>query len=181
MKCAGRWLFNFAATVSTLMLLVAVVLWVTSAFARFDIRRWGSSWLFFVTNYTNGIAISGIHSQEFALPVHWEFFVKAPTADGGPIGLPESWFVMPGISWSRVAIDLETQPPSYHVEHRIIVAHWLLALLVLLLPAAYYARCRRKKRYPKGLCPTCGYDLRATPDLCPECGAVPPNKKLATI
>jgi hypothetical protein len=56
---------------------------------------------------------------------------------------------------------------------RIGLSHWLLALLSLVLPIVWLNRFRKARRARTlGLCPTCANDLRATPQRCPECGAV---------
>ena len=57
---------------------------------------------------------------------------------------------------------------------------WSAALPAAVLPALrLIALLRTRRRRATGRCARCGYDLRATPDLCPECGAPVPIKQAA--
>jgi hypothetical protein len=38
---------------------------------------------------------------------------------------------------------------------------------------AFLCLTKRRKKEIQGKCDCCGYDLRATPDRCPECGTAP--------
>jgi hypothetical protein len=81
--------------------------------------------------------------------------------------------------WQRAGFELGNSssgtPPS--VIRGVIAPHWFCALLLLITPALWLRyglpRLRRRQRAARGLCPACGYDLRATPrgNRCPECGA----------
>ena len=56
--------------------------------------------------------------------------------------------------------------------HILVVPYWAILLVSLLTPlAARPFRGRRaRRRVAAGLCVKCGYDLRASPRVCPECG-----------
>ena len=73
-----------------------------------------------------------------------------------------------------------TSRTIYNRYYWVIVPFHLAALAAGMLPAAVAAsrwrhRRRGRARSAAGRCPACGYDLQATPDRCPECGAVPAN------
>ena len=60
---------------------------------------------------------------------------------------------------------------------------WCIFLLTAVTPAVWIGRNARlvaKKRI-SGRCRRCGYDLRVTPDRCPECGTVPRQVPAAPV
>jgi hypothetical protein len=55
------------------------------------------------------------------------------------------------------------------------IPYWLLVATPLLIGVAA-AKLGSRRRHAAGLCRKCGYDLRATPDRCPECGTIPSSR-----
>jgi hypothetical protein len=75
----------------------------------------------------------------------------------------------------RFAWAAHDPPAEAYRLRMLIVPYWSLTLLTAILPAIWFRaawrRRVRRRRDAGGLCPACGYDLRATPGRCPECGA----------
>jgi hypothetical protein len=77
-----------------------------------------------------------------------------------------------GISWGRMSAVGE-------MHTALIVPHWCVVIATSILPACWLIRSRRRlrdaRRANAGQCRECGYDLRASPERCPECGRAKPG------
>ena len=61
---------------------------------------------------------------------------------------------------------------TYNAPYRVFSApYWFILIVTGAFPAAWWVKRRRvRARRREGRCLRCGYDLRATPGKCPECG-----------
>jgi hypothetical protein len=78
-----------------------------------------------------------------------------------------------GFAWiegdAREGAIYPGEPPLPY--RALVVPWWSVAAVFAMLPLARIAAWLRRRRHAaRGLCPRCGYDLRATPERCPECG-----------
>jgi hypothetical protein len=183
-----RRLLNLAAAVSLVLFLATVGLWVRSYWVG-DNVSWSSSharegdWVsreWMINIGRGGWLIQWIDSLDEPTgaprpnsdPWRWSH-PRAPASVGGGAHLPSFWRRR-GFSYSSTG---PMNRPG-RVQHRYLCTPlWFLAALTSPVPLLWLCRRRlqakRNRDGERGLCPNCGYDLRATPDRCPECGQSP--------
>jgi hypothetical protein len=189
-----RWTFNGAAAGSMVLFAAVIVLWVRSYWSQ-DVLRiplssvpapevtalpWGGSESFDTCRNT----CVYVASLRRAVWVRWDrrltssgnllHFRTAPADDRPPqVRLIDDWtaarsrWQAGGLMWFRGG----TEAKSYCW---VVVPDWMTTLLFSVLPLVWVGRYRRfrGRRRSTGGCVNCGYDLRATPNRCPECGTV---------
>ena len=201
MKRLLRWAFNLAAVASALLFVATCVLWVRSYHvplvvgmgrypegAQLD-RPGGNRHPPYRDEAEGGQRGSGNQGAAIeSLDGHLILYVK-DSSDWEKtwirIGGDHLWW------WGCMDERLDHQALGlrwgrwFHFPHdgyyiklwAVVLPYPHAATLLCVVPLLLLCRYRRTRRSTRaGFCPACGYDLRATPDRCPECGGVPARK-----
>lgn len=186
MKHLGRWLFNLAATLSILGGLAASALWVRSYSVGDSVQ--------FASPAGDQQLLRSILGRvhlisHLNLPPYtggWNYFSQRVSSqslwNGGMSDYPARVEWHGGFVWQQytktyVSFLVPGQIAPVHRLRLIVVPYWFIITAMGITPIVRLVVLIRSltgtRRAAANLCIQCGYDLRATPERCPECGAIP--------
>jgi hypothetical protein len=145
-------LFTFVSALSLLLCVAVILGWVASSHFSWQTRL-GRLVLLWVDH---GALTFATYARQSKVG---DRFGVTQTSSVGPLRIKRT----PGVS-----------PPNSRVEYSVRLAHMIPLCGVLPVVWIVMWRRARTQQTPPGLCLACGYDLRATPDRCPECGTDAP-------
>ena len=180
-------LFSILSVLSLLLFVAAAALWARSYLlgealqAQWDVRpdprmphyeNFNHAKLFYVQSAKGKLLLyyhrsafigwDGVRRMNEGRVWNYEAYDPDIISISSEMKIPESAHSFAGFRWGV------HQPNSY--ARALMLPWWAMVFPGLTLPAVGAVRKRRATR--NNLCTSCGYDLRATPDRCPECGGV---------
>jgi hypothetical protein len=173
-----RLLFNVLTAVSLVLCVATVTWWIRSYWRCDSIGRVGSERhddLF--SNW--GILTFSQSFGDFEIYEPFEYFTTeeafppiSPYLPYDP-GFRHNWHLFGFRFFLTDGGNVQQQGGNTQIPHewRLETPYWFWAAAFSILPLLWGRRRRlNSPRGAKGHCRSCGYDLRATPERCPECG-----------
>ena len=160
-----RCLFTPAAIISAILFLCSIVMWLHG------------HWV------CKGIYVVGPRNYEYAAAYSSGQVGFANVGQGAPSIVPRGrrfqFFgdhpqdLRRGLEWQHWSFGFSRGSGRGFATFVLVAPLWFVCPLLLILPIAWWIT--RAAPWPPGTCQTCGYDLRASKDRCPECGtSIPP-------
>ena len=162
MRRVPRHLFTLCSAASLTLCVAMTMLWVRSFFAEDHVQ-----YISLGPERGNLLQLRSAlgRLEGFAFETYSGFFQGKPrglSIETGKEPLPaEATGVVYGFRFDQ----------QEYTEMRYTMVSVPHALVLALMAGTSLLALRGRRRHPPGVCRACGYDLRATRDRCPECGA----------